>query len=77
MSVFCATVLKIHLFGGACDGAEIDVENWSEKITIGPNQYADSFYMDKKGCSVYYCARGPGRMRKSYVDKLFGGENIF
>lgn len=74
---FCQTLLKISLFGGAADGAIIDLENAKEKIKVGANLYADSFFVNKEGCSIYYCAAGPGALKKPYIKKLFRGEDVF
>lgn len=73
----CQTLLKIILFGGASDGAILDLENDKEKIIIGVNTYTDSFFMDKDGHSVFYCSSGPGFMKKNTIEKLFEGESIF
>jgi len=76
-NTICASSLKVILFGGASDGALVDLGCQKEKIPVGINIYADSFFMDKDGYSVYYACAGPGRMKKSYVNKLFKDENIF
>lgn len=75
--VSIGAVLKIILFGGAADGGILSIENHIEKVTVEDNTYADTFVMDNEGRSVFYCAKGPGRMRKAYVKKLFKDEDIF
>jgi len=72
----CQTLLKVVLFGGASDGAIIDLANDQEKIIIGVNTYTDSFLMDKNGHSVYFCSQGEGKLTKSFVKRLFKEEDI-
>ena len=67
---------KIVFFGGEIDGVVLSVDNVKEKVRTANNLYVESFYVDNQGRSVYYAARGPGRLSKKYVDKLFAEEDV-
>ena len=62
--IACDTYLKVVLFGGAQDGDMIKVSSGKETVKVGVNIYADSFFMDKDANSVFFCKKGPGRLRK-------------
>lgn len=73
----CETILKICLFGGASDGGIANIENHLEKIVVGENTYSDSFFVDSQGNSIYFCSKGPGRLRRQYINKLFDSEGFY
>lgn len=72
-----ATKLKAVLFGGASDGAIVNIESHIEKIKVDENLYVDSLFVDNEGRAVFYCQKGSGKMRKSFINKLFEDENPF